>query len=195
MVESKLLIKGTPPSPLNREFTVVGKPLNRIDGVEKVTGRAEYSGDMRLPNMLYGKILQCPHLRARVLKIDTSKTERLPGVKAVLTKENTRGWYTYWYEIPQAAFPECITYEGQEVAAVAAEDMAIAQEALGLIDVEYEVLAPMVDAEETLNNPPLLCVVDEEYPGREVFDRKRNVINRGDLGKGFGEADVIVEDT
>jgi xanthine dehydrogenase molybdenum-binding subunit len=195
MAESKLLVKGTPPAPLAREFTVVGKSLNRRDGVEKVTGRAEYSGDIRLPHMLYAKILRCPHPRAKVLKIDAKEAERLPGVNAVLTKENTKGWRTYWYEIPQIAFPECITYEGQEVAAVAAEDMVIAQEALGLIDVEYEVLTPMLDAEETLNNPPPLCVADEEYPGREVFDRKRNVIKRGDLEKGFGEADVIVEDT
>lgn len=194
MAESKLLVKGTPPSPLNREFTVVGKPLNRIDGVEKVTGRAEYSGDIRLPNMLYGKILHCPHLRARILRIDTSKAESLPGVKAVLTKENTKGWRTYWYEVPQIAFPECITFEGQEVAAVAAEDMVIAQEALGLIDVEYEVLTPMFDAEETLNHPPPLCIADEEYPGRDVFDRKGKVVKRGDLEKGFCEADVIVED-
>lgn len=195
MAESKLLVKGTPPSPLNREFTVVGKPLNRKDGLEKVTGRAEYSGDIKLPDMVYAKILRSPYPRARILKIDASKAERLTGVKAILTKENTKGWRTYWYEVPQIAFPECITYEGQEVAAVAAEDITIVQRALELIEVEYEVLPPMLNAEETLNNPPPLCVADEEYPGREAFDRKKNVIKRGDLEKGFGEADVIVEDT
>ena len=155
MEKRKLLVKGTPPPPLGREFTVVGKSLNRRDGVEKVTGRAEYAGDIRLPNMLYGKILRSPHPRARILKIDTRKAERLAGVRAVLSKENTKGWRTYWYEIPQIAFPECITYEGQEVAAVAAEDMATAQRALELIDVEYEVLPPMLDAEEALKSPPL----------------------------------------
>jgi xanthine dehydrogenase YagR molybdenum-binding subunit len=195
MGENKLLVKGTPPPPLGREFTVVGKSLNRSDGVEKVTGRAEYAGDIRLPNMLYGKILHSPHPRARILKIDTRKAGKLPGVKAVLTKENTKGWRTYWYEIPQIAFPECLTYEGQEVAVVAAEDLATAQRALELIDVEYVVLPPMLNAEETLNTPPPAYVADEEYPGRERYDRKKNVVKRGDLEKGFGEADVIVEDT
>jgi CO/xanthine dehydrogenase Mo-binding subunit len=73
MTEGKLLVKGKVPPPLDREFTVVGKPLNRTDGVEKVTGRAKYSGDITLPNMLYGKILRCPYPRARIVKIDTSK--------------------------------------------------------------------------------------------------------------------------
>jgi CO/xanthine dehydrogenase Mo-binding subunit len=195
MAEGKLLVKGTVPPPLDREFTVVGKPLNRRDGVEKVTGRAKYSGDIKLPNMLCGKILRCPYPRARIVKIDTSKAEALPGVKALLTKENTKGWRTKWYLIPQIAFPECITYEGQEVAAVAAEDISIAQRALELIDVEYEVLTPMLDAEETLKSPPPPCVADEEYPGRDIYDRKAFVIKRGDVNKGFEEADVIIEDT
>ncbi len=195
MKESKLLVKGTSPPPLDREFTVVGKPLNRRDGVEKVTGHAKYSGDMKLPNMLYGKILRCPYPRARIIKIDTRRAEALPGVKAVLTKENTKGWRTYWYKVPQLAFPECITYEGQEVAAVAAEDIAIAQKALELIDVEYEVLRPMLDAEDTLKNPVPPMIADEEYPGSEIFDRKTYVIKRGDIEKGFKEAEVIVEDT
>jgi CO/xanthine dehydrogenase Mo-binding subunit len=112
-----------------------------------------------------------------------------------LTKDNTKGWRTRWYLIPQIAFPECITYEGQEVAAVAAEEISVAQEALDLIDVEYEILAPMLDAEETLKSPPPPCVADEEYPGRDIYDRKPFVIERGDVNKGFEEADVIVEDT
>ena len=192
---NKLLVKGTPPPPLDRDFTVVGKPLNRRDGAEKVTGRAKYSGDIKLPNMLHGKILRCPYPRARIITLDTSRAEALPGVKAVLSKENARGWRTYWYEVPQLAFPECITYEGQEVAAVAAEDIAIAQRALALIDVEYEVLTPMLDAEQTLNTPHPPYVADEEYPGSEVFDRKKFVIKRGDIEKGFQEADVVVEET
>ena len=195
MAENKLLVKGTPPPPLDREFTVVGKPLNRRDGFAKVTGQAKYSGDIKLPGMLYGKILRCPYLRARIRKIDPSKAEVLPGVKAVLTKENTKGWRTCWYRVPQLAFPETITYEGQEVAAVAAEDIIIAQKALDLIDVDYEVLPPMIEAEETLNNPHPPLIADEEYPGSDVFDRKPYVIKRGDIEKGFTEADVIVEDT
>lgn len=90
------MVKGVPLPSLDREFTVVGKPLNRRDGVEKVTGCARYSGDIKLPNMLYAKILHCPYPRARIKKIDKSKAGALPGVKAVLTKENTKGWRTYW---------------------------------------------------------------------------------------------------
>ncbi|OGP89694.1 MAG: hypothetical protein A2156_00605 [Deltaproteobacteria bacterium RBG_16_48_10] len=195
MSSEKLLIKGPPLPPLGREFTVVGRSLNRRDGVEKVTGRAMYSGDIKLANMLYAKILRCPHPRARIKKIDASRAEALPGVKAVLTKENTKGWRTYWYMTPQIALPECLTYEGQEVAAVAAEDITIAQKALELIDVEYEVFPPMLNAEKTLNSPRPLYVADEEYPGSEVFDRKEYVIKRGDIKKGFDASHIIVEDT
>ena len=194
MAESKLLVKGTLPPPLDRELTVVGKSLDRRDAAEKVTGQAKYSGDIKLPGMLYGKTLHCPYPRARIVKIDVSKAEALPGVQAVLTKDNTKGWRTSWYRVPQIAFPECITYEGTEVAAVAAEDMMIAQRAVERIDVEYEVLPPMLDAEETLKNPPPPLIADEDYPGREIFDRKPYVIKRGDIEKGFREADVIVED-
>ena len=193
--EDKLLVKGTKPPRLDRGFTVVGKSLNRRDGVQKVTGRAEYSGDIKLPGMLYAKLLHAPHPRARIRKIDPSRAEELPGIRAVLTKDNTQAWRTYWYDIPEIAFPECITYEGQEVAAVAAEDISIAQRALELIDVEYDILTPMLDAEETLKDAPPPTVADEEYPGRDVFDRKVTVVNRGDLNKGFAGADVIVEQT
>ncbi len=196
MAESKLLVKGTVPPPLDRDLTVVGKSLDRRGAVEKVTGQARYAGDIKLPGMLYGKTLHCPHPRARIVKIDASKAEALPGVRAVLTKENTpKGWRTTWYRVPQLAFPECITYEGMEVAAVAADDIIIAQKALELIDVEYEVLKPMFDAEQTLAAPLPQLVADEEYPGREMFDRKPYIIKRGDIERGFAEADVVVEET
>src|SRR4030042_4685917 len=166
MAESKLLVKGPPPPPLDRELTVVGKSLDRRGAAEKVTGRAKYSGDIKLPGMLYGKTVHCPYPRASILKIDANKAETLPGVKVVLTKENTKNWRTTWYRVSQLAFPECVTYEGAEVAAVAAEEIGIAQQALELIDVEYDVLTPMLDAEETLKNPPPPLVADEESPGR-----------------------------
>ncbi len=95
--EGKLLVKGTPQPPLDRELTVIGKSLNRRDAPEKVTGRAQYSGDIKLPGMLYAKILRCPHPRARIIKLDTKKAAAVPGVAAVLTKENTKGWRTSWY--------------------------------------------------------------------------------------------------
>ncbi len=193
--EDKLLVKGTKPSRSDRGFTVVGKSLNRRDGVEKVTGGAAYSGDIKLPEMLYAKLLHAPYPRARIRSIDSSRAEVLPGVRAVLTKNNTAGWRTYWYDIPEIAFPECITYEGQEVAAVAAEDISIAQKAIELIHVEYDILTPMLDAEAALRDAPPPLVADEEYPGRDAFDRKPMLVKRGDLDKGFSEAEVILERT
>ncbi len=194
MIEDKLLVKGNPPPPLGRELTVVGKPINRLDGFPKVAGKAKYAADLKMPGMLYGKILRCPHPRARIVKIDVTKASALPGVQALLTKENTKGWRTYWYEIPQIAFPECLTYEGQEVAAVAAEDLQTAEKALALIEVEYEVLTPRTDAEETLKKfPPY--VADEEYPGEDLFHGKPYLIRRGDVEKGFAEADMVIEET
>lgn len=191
----KLLVKGIPPPALDRELTVIGKPLDRRDAPEKVTGQAKYSGDIKLPGMLYAKILHCPHPRARITQLDTKKAEALPGVWAVLTKENTPGWRTSWYQVRELAFPESITHEGGEVAAVAAEDIATAQKALELIEVEYEVLPPRQDAAETLQKPPFASIGAEEYPGREIYDRKPFVIRRGNVEKGFEEADVIVEET
>jgi CO/xanthine dehydrogenase Mo-binding subunit len=195
MAESKLLVKRIHPPPLERELTIVGKSLNRRDGIEKVSGRARYAGDIHRPGMLYGKLLHSPYPRARVVKMDTTRAEALPGVKAVLTKENTKGWYTYWYEVPQIGCPDVVTYEGQELAAIAAEDMVTAQRALELIEVEYEVFPPMLDAPDLLMKSPPLCVDGEEYPGREILDRKRHVIKRGDIERGFGEADVVIEET
>ncbi len=195
MSEGKLVVKGTPPRPLDREMTVVGKPLNRRDAREKVTGEAVYSTDMKLPGMLYGKTLHCPYPRARIVKLDVSKAEALPGVRAILTKDNTRGWRTTWYGVMQLALPECITYEGQEVAAVAADDVDTARKALDLIDVKYDVLPPMLDTEKTLAAPPPPLVADEDYPGREKYDRKPFMIERGDVEQGFAEADVILEET
>ena len=195
MAESKLLVQGTPPPPLDREFTIVGKSINRLDGPEKVTGTAKYAGDIKLPGMLYGMILRSPYPRARIKRIDTTRAEALPGVHTVLSKENTKGWRTYWYRVPQIAFPECLTFEGHEVAAVAAVDAITAQEALARIEVEYEVLTPLLDAQEGLQKPVSPLVADEEYPGSETHDRKPLFIRWGDVARGFAEADIIVEDT
>ena len=150
MTEAKLLVQGIPPEPLDRPFTVIGHSISRIDGVEKVSGTAEYAGDIQLPNMLCAKILRCPHAHARILKIDTSKAEALPGVKAVISRNNFPDWLTYWYLIPQFAFPEIVSYVGQEVAAVAAVDIDTAERALELIEVDYQELPAVFDPEEAL---------------------------------------------
>jgi len=178
-----------------KEYSVIGKRLPRVDGAVKVTGEAKYTGDMVLPRMLYGKILRSPHAHARILNIDTSKAERLPGVKAVITgKEIGGGKYGSLTDNPQFMdeYPlaiDKVRYIGDEVAAVAAIDEYIAGEALGLIEVDYEELPAVFDPEEAMR---------EDAP--RIHDQAENNVilklpmNFGDVEKGFRESDYIRED-
>jgi CO/xanthine dehydrogenase Mo-binding subunit len=203
--EPKLLVKGWVPPALDRDFTVVGKRINRRDAIEKVTGKAVYANDISFPDMLYAKILRSPYPHARIKRIDTSKAESLPGVKAVLSKNNTRGWYTYWYKIPQPAFPEVVSFIGQEVAAVAAENIPIALKALSLIEVEYKLLPAVFNAEKALTTgAPIVTYSDGILPNGpfyatdlpptgNVWGGGPAVLSRGDVEKGFTEADIILE--
>jgi CO/xanthine dehydrogenase Mo-binding subunit len=202
--EPKLLVSGEPPPKLDREFTIIGKEVDRLDGSDKATGEALYSGDIKLKGMLYAKILRSPQPHARIISIDTTEAEKLPGVRAIISKNNCPGWNTYWYTIQQPAFTEEVGYYGQEVAAVAADTIEIAQKALDLIKVEYEVLPAVFDVEEAMKPGapivPSLDQVDESVsraphakPVGNVFEGKPHVMKRGDIERGFKEADVIVE--
>jgi len=135
------------------EFDVIGKPTPKKDALLKATGRAEYANDLSMPGMLYGKLLRSPHPHARIVRIDTSRAEALPGVRAVITGRdfpgvrygnlpNTRDY------LPLAI--DVVRYIGEEVAAVAALDEDTAEDALDLIDVEYEVLPAVFDPEAAL---------------------------------------------
>ncbi len=189
------------------ELRVVGHSHARVDGVEKVTGAARFSPDIKLPRMITGKILRSPYPHAKVLRIDTSKAERLPGVKAVVTAEDAlkikarRDSSSYYFDgrkdvgstpmvIDQTAFCEGVArFVGDEVAAVAAVDEETALEALSLIKVDYEPLTPVFDP---------LKAMDLGAP--QVHDVERNiaykfVIRRGDVESGFAQACVIHEDT
>jgi CO/xanthine dehydrogenase Mo-binding subunit len=202
--EPGLLVEGEVPPKLDRELTIVGKDIDRVDGAEKATGSAAYSGDIKLEGMLYAKILRCPHAHARIKMLDTSEAERLPGVRALISKNNCPGWNTYWYTIQQTAFAEELGYYGQEVVAVAADTIEIAERALELVKVEYEVLPAVLDPEEAMKQGaptvPALDQVDETVsraphakPAGNVFEGKPFVEERGNVQKGFEEADVIVE--
>ena len=204
MTEARLLVSGEVPPRLDREFTVIGKEIDRVDGSEKAAGSAAYAGDIKMEGMLYAKILRSPYAHARIVRLDTSRAEKLPGVRAVISKNNSAGWNTYWYTIQQPAFPEELGYYGQEVAAVAADSMETAQMALELIDVEYEVLPAVFDAEEAMKPGapivPSLDQVDESVsraphskPAGNVFEGKPHVMRRGDVEKGFRDADVTIE--
>lgn len=136
-------------------YSLLGKRLARPDSLAKAVGDAKYVADLSLPGMLYGKVLRSPHAHARILNIDTSKAERLPGVKAVVTGKDTIGhkWGVFPFSRDQQMLTtEKIRYIGEEVAAVAATDEDIAEEALELIKVDYEVLPSVFDPEEAIKD-------------------------------------------
>ena len=190
----RLLVHGEVPPPLGRELSVIGRSIDRRDALDKVTGAAIYSSDMTLPGMLHAKILRSPHAHARIVRIDTSRAAALPGVHAVLSLENTRGWHTYWYMIAQPAFPEEIAYAGQEVALVAAETVDIAVQALGLIEVEYEVRPAALTPRDAMKpDAPRVPVLDVERPREGNVQQPVYLRARGDVERGLAEADVVSE--
>jgi CO/xanthine dehydrogenase Mo-binding subunit len=172
--------------------TVVGTRRPRVDAYERVSGSAIFPHDVVLPDMLYGAILRCPHAHARVLSVDTSKAETMPGVRVVVTGR-TPGWDIPWYWDDDKAYsalfdPHC-RHEGEEVAAVAADSPHQAADALRAIGVEYEQLPFVIDDQAALR-PEAARVHDS---GNAVGEP--TVRERGDIAAGFAEADVVVERT
>ena len=192
--KGRLLVHGEVPPSLGRELSVIGRSLDRRDALEKVTGAAMYSSDMTRPGMLHAKILRCPHSHARIRRMDTRRAAALPGVHAVLSCENTAGWHTYWYMIAQPAFPWDIAYSGQEVAVVAAETIDIATQALGLIEVEYDVLPAALTPREAMKpDAPRVPVLDVERPREGNIQQPVYLRQRGDVERGLAQADLISE--
>ena len=182
-------------------FSIVGKGLPRVDAVKKATGRSIYSADIDLPNMLYGSILGSIYPHARILKIDTSRAERLSGVEAVITAKDTPlvKWGFMLKDQPLLAH-EKVRFIGEPIAAVAAVDKETATEALDLIEVEYDELPPLFDPEGAMDTEAIQ-VHDEvdSYVTIWPLIRHGNVsshikINRGDIEKGFKESDFLFED-
>jgi len=173
------------------KFSVVGRRVTRVEGYEKVTGEARYVADIALPGTLTGRVLRSPYPHAKILRIDTGKAEKLRGVRAVVTAEDTikRGWGAF---IPDQ-YPLSVgkvRYVGEEVAAVAAIDPDIAEEALGLIEVEWEELPALFDPEEAMQEgAPLI------HEGKERNIAFKIDVERGDTERAFGESDLILEDT
>jgi xanthine dehydrogenase YagR molybdenum-binding subunit len=181
----------TQPAPWG-ETTVVGTPRPRVDGYERVSGSAVYAIDVTFPDMLHAAIVRCPHAHARVKKVDTSKAEAMPGVRAVLTGDSPGAklpWY-FGQKGPLSLLfdPHC-RYEGEEVAAVAAETPQQAHEAARAVSVEYEELPFVVDYEQALK--PGAPAVHEGGNRSGEPDK----YERGDVVKGFAEADAVVERT
>jgi CO/xanthine dehydrogenase Mo-binding subunit len=125
------------------DYSLIGKRMPRVDSRSKVMGKAKFTADLKLPGMLVGKVKRSPYAHARILSIDTSKAEALPGVKAIVTGADTEGvkWGVFAYTRDQQFIQiEKARYIGDEVAGVAAVDQETAQKALDLIDVQYEEL-------------------------------------------------------
>ena len=178
-----------PPWAEDHVFSVVGKPVGRVDARERVTGAARYTSDIQLPGMLYAAVLRSPYARARLKVVDTSAAEALPGVRSVLSMTNAPDMK--WWGVSKL-FDEEVRFVGDEVAAVAADDEDTAREALRLIRVAYEPLPCVVDMEEAVRAGapqihPLGNVLKDDK-GREG-----ELYTRGDVDQGFKSADVIVE--
>jgi CO/xanthine dehydrogenase Mo-binding subunit len=192
------------------KYKVIGTRPIRHDGVDKVTGAAMYGGDVRLPGLLFGKVLRSPHPHAKILSIDTSEALKLDGVRAVATADDLVDVVDKLSNIGETTVnvreiaknslaSDKVLYTGHAVAAVCATNPHIAEEALDLIKVEYEVLQPVIDVRKAMaDDAPLL---DENRTTRELGEdsgKKSNIASHnqhamGDLDEGFAAADVVVE--
>lgn len=172
-----------------KELKYVGQSIARVDGIEKVTGKAKFTGDLRIAGMLHGKILRSPYPHARIKSIDASRAEALPGVAAVLTAKDISGTHPYYSGRPVIAI-EKVRYVGEPVAAVAAEDLRIATDALGLIQVDYEELPSAVGlAAARAKGAPLV----HDDAADNICGHEH--VEKGDVDRGFAESDEIFEDT
>jgi len=178
-----------------KEYSVIGKPTPNVDGPAKVTGEAAYTIDMTLPNMLYGKLLRSPYPHAKIISIDISKAEALPGVKAIITGKDTPGGrYGLWRRFRELSDQECLAttkvrYIGDPVAALAATTEEIAEKALDLIEVEYEPLPAVFDPIEAMKEDA--PTVHDEFPSNINATRH---IEWGDVDEAFAKADYVRED-
>ena len=195
----------------NGGFVAVGHRPIRHDGVDKVTGKAMYGADISLPGMLYGAMLRSPHAHARIVSIDTSRAEAHPDVKAVatsadlalgserLTEVGEDVITTTRYLSNNVLAADKVLYKGHAVAAIAASSPHVAEEALSLIDVTYEVLPSVTTAEEAMKpDAPILHdhLVAPSYgdePPAKSNIAAHQQFRLGDVEQGFGEADLVLE--
>ena len=193
-----------------KELSVIGTSPVRPDGVPKVTGAARYGADYSLPGMLWASILRSPHAHANIRSIDLSRARALPGVKCVIIGSDLpeqkaefvgpeRVAVNYWHMTRNVLAREKVLYEGHALAAVAATTQAIADEALRLIEVDYEVLPHVIDVDEAMKPDAPLLFSDmitrgvEPAPANYSNISKRVEFKIGDLDAGFASADEVVE--
>jgi len=185
------------------ELKVVGTAVPRAEGSDKVSGRTLYAADVNLPGTLWAKILRSPHPHARILNIDVSKAQRIRGVKAILTGSEVQGHLIgkQIRDMPVLCWDR-VRFVGDRVAAVAAESVDAAQEAVNVIDVDYEPLAAVFDPLEAMQpSAPRLhddVTVYDGGPKDKLAPDLHNGLTRlaykkGDVEKGFREADLVLE--
>ncbi|MBI3064616.1 MAG: molybdopterin-dependent oxidoreductase, partial [Deltaproteobacteria bacterium] len=192
-------------------YNVAGKNARRVDGIEKVTGKALYTGDLQLPGMAYAKILRSPLAHARLMKVDASRAKGMSGVIATLTRDDIKDLnykYGATYKDQSIVAVDKVRYVGDPVGAVLAESPAIAEQALDLIEVEYDELPKVTNIEEA-TAPGAIQVHPGDIARAElrgsVYDAPERFsgtnicyylgFSRGDVAKGFAEADHVFEDT
>ena len=186
------------------EYSVVGKRASRVDALDKVTGRALYAADISLPNMLHGKVLWSPYAHARIRRLDVSKAQALEGVMAIVTAADVprqKSEDEYPNPMTCCLAREKVIFAGQPVAAVAAINPHIAEEALGLIEADYEKLTPVIDLLEAIKpDAPLVHpdaytenLLEKDAKPSNIFWYMTN--NQGDVEAGFKEADIVLENT
>jgi len=193
-----------------QQYTIIGTRPIRHDGADKVTGRAQYGADFQMTGLLYGYVLRSPHAHARIRRIDTSKAEKLPGVSAVVTAADFPQTADRTVDLGEGDTPLSYArgnvlasgktlYKGHAVAAVAAANLHVAEQAAGLIEVDYEVLPCVLTAPEAMQDDA--PIVHENLKTKEFGEQTGRVSNvaehfrhvMGDIAAGFTEADVVIE--
>jgi CO/xanthine dehydrogenase Mo-binding subunit len=176
-----------------QDFSIIGTSVHRVDGIEKATGKAKYTGDLAIPGMIEGKFLRSPYAHARIRSIDTREAEASPGVVAVVTSKDFTDISPYIGRGKNKDQPiiavDRVIFAGQPVAAVAALDRAAAEEAVGKIVVDYEELPAVIEVDEAIaDGAPLV------HPFAEKNICFQTELVKGDVEKGFAEADEIFDD-
>jgi CO/xanthine dehydrogenase Mo-binding subunit len=183
--------------------SIIGAPVGRVEGAGKVSGQATYSADVHFKDALWGKILRSPYPHARIKGIDVSKAQKVAGVKAIVTGKDEPEHYQgkSIRDIPVLCWDKA-RFVGDRIAAVAAEDLEAAEEALSLIEVDYEELPAVFDVLEAMKpGAPVLHENAPAYdgaPAEIMAPAGGNVVNKlswgkGDIDKGFREADLVLE--
>lgn len=202
-----------------KEYETIGRPLPRVDGIEKAAGQGKFTVDMSLPGMLHGKFLRSPLPHATLLSINVEKAKKLSGVKAVITRDDVAEIRYAFVDTPRYPADETplavdkVRYIGDEVAAVAATDLDTAEEALRLIEVEYQPLTPVFDPEDAMK--PEAPDIHEPFEGASKTEWEdwgvqrdkrsldwrdaknlsgRTTVAFGDVQKGFAQSDYVRED-